>query len=287
MTKVKLYLFRIIICALILILIFIIPLCYKNINHYNYDMSSEEASQLESELFLTYDEQLDMILNEIAANFLEIQYVPDLDKDYIEKNISELKSYKTWLLNICNDYPEIYRDDIIEMLDVEMSEVDYILRKYYGDIEYIETWENRSKEYPVATQIWSSMKEQGWNDYVCAGIMGNIMTECGGQTLNIQWWLYDARGAHYGICQWNLYYRPEASGLSLENQLKLLYNTIESEINYAGNRYYSGFSYDSFLQMDNCREAALAFAKTYERCGSASYGIRQTNAEIAYEYFAK
>ena len=43
---------------------------------------------------------------------------------------------------------------------------------------------NKDK-YPEAYKIWHYLKKLGYNDYVCAGIMGNIMAECGGQTLNI------------------------------------------------------------------------------------------------------
>ena len=35
-------------------------------------------------------------------------------------------------------------------------------------------WEARKAKYPAATEIWLYMKELGWNDYVCAGIMGNL-----------------------------------------------------------------------------------------------------------------
>ena len=42
---------------------------------------------------------------------------------------------------------------------------------------------------------------------------------------------------------------------------------------------------DSFLAMTNERDVALAFAKCYERCSSASYTVRQNNAEKAYDYF--
>ena len=37
--------------------------------------------------------------------------------------------------------------------------------------------------------------------------------------------------------------------------------------------------------MTDAQQAALAFAKSYERCGSGSYGIRQQNALKAYNYF--
>ena len=38
--------------------------------------------------------------------------------------------------------------------------------------------------------------------------------------------------------------------------------------------------------MTDIEEIALAFAKCYERCGSGSYDVRQSNALIAFEYFA-
>ena len=37
--------------------------------------------------------------------------------------------------------------------------------------------------------------------------------------------------------------------------------------------------------MTSITDAALAFAKCYERCGSGSYTTRQNNAIIAYNYF--
>lgn len=172
------------------------------------------------------------------------------------------------------------------ILTSEIDAIDNLLDKHHENLENARIWKQRSEEYPVATQIWLSMKEQGWNDHVCAGILGNIMAECGGHTLSVQWDIYDHSGWFYGICQWSLYYRPEASGLSLENQLSLLYNTIEAEFDYAGFCYYYGFTYDDFLQMTDYRNAALAFAKVYERCSPASHAIRQNNAQIAYEYFA-
>lgn len=139
------------------------------------------------------------------------------------------------------------------------------------------------EEYPVATEIWYFLKEQGYNDYVCAGILGNIMAEVGGQTLNIQYWL-GGKG-YYGMCQWSNKYHPDANGLGLMEQLEYLQNTIEYEINTFGYVYKSGFDYDKFLSMADETEAALAFAKTYERCAKEHYYIRTINATKAYNYF--
>ena len=55
----------------------------------------------------------------------------------------------------------------------------------------------------TAQQIWDAMKNKGWSDEVCAGIMGNIMAECGGGTFDIQPCLHGDGKTSYGICQWH------------------------------------------------------------------------------------
>lgn len=144
-------------------------------------------------------------------------------------------------------------------------------------------WATKAAEYPAATQIWRYMKDLGWNDYVCAGIMGNLMAEVGGQTLDIQYWLQG--NGYYGMCQWNKAYRSGVWGADLTDQCDFLRDTIKYEIDTFGYAYQKGFNFESFLNMSNEREAAKAFAKCYERCGSSTYTIRQNNAEKAYDYF--
>lgn len=145
-----------------------------------------------------------------------------------------------------------------------------------------EKWAVKAAEYPVATQIWRYMKAQGWNDYVCAGIMGNIMAEVGGQTLNIRYTL--SSGNYYGMCQWSRTY-SKVWGTGLETQCDFLRDTIHYEFDTYGFKYQKGFNFNSFLNMTDAQQAALAFAKSYERCGSGSYGVRQKNALKAYNYF--
>ena len=144
-------------------------------------------------------------------------------------------------------------------------------------------WAAKAAEYPAATQIWRYMKDLGWNDYVCAGIMGNLMAEVGGQTLNIQYWLYGK--SYYGMCQWNKAYCDGVWGADLTGQCDFLRDTIKYEIDTFGYAYKKGFNFNSFLNMSNEKDAAKAFAKCYERCGSSTYTIRMNNAEKAYNYF--
>lgn len=278
--------------TLIFIFIKVVIIPYVTLNKPQIDITDCTSIGIEAKTVYmpmptsTNEEQFVVVSEEIISTFKQLEYKSNLSIEELNIEICDLQFYRTELDNMYLNYPEKFSAEINELVSSEINVVDNLLEKYQTDLEYARIWRQRAQEYPAATQIWLSMKEQGWNDYVCAGILGNMMAECGGHTLNIQWNIYDYSGWFYGICQWSLYYRPEASGLSLENQLDLLYNTIESEFDYAGFCYYSGFTYDDFLQMTDYRNVALAFAKVYERCSSASHSIRQDNARIAYEYFA-
>ena len=162
---------------------------------------------------------------------------------------------------------------VIETTEPEVTETP-------SELEVTESediWAIRAAEYPEATTAWLYMKSLGWNDYVCAGIMGNFMSECGGQTLAINPYAYNSREHGGGICGWLYRYFPAVQGQNLEFQLQYLADTLEDQM---GSNTTS-----NFLSMTNYYDTALTFAKKYERCSSGSYGLRQRNAEKAYAYF--
>lgn len=146
-------------------------------------------------------------------------------------------------------------------------------------------WDKRMEEYPVATTIWQYMQSLGWSDYVCAGVIGNMMAEAGGQTLKIQPNIYNTSKNYYGICQWSKKYYPKVQGKDLTAQLNFLSDTIKYEIDTYGRLYKSNFNFHDFLNLTNEKDVALAFAKSYERCDSRYYAIRQENATKALNYF--
>lgn len=188
-------------------------------------------------------------------------YIPS-ETSYIQEEVSDI------------EIPQIVEE--IE-LEEEIPEVEEFEAKQEEELEWIE----KSEEYESAAFIWRYFKDKGYSDYAIAGILGNIMAEVGGQTLYIQYWL--SSSSYYGMCQWSRQYYPGAIGLSLEEQCDFLFNTIENEFDVFG--YIVGLSYEDFIQIENEQTAALAFAKVYERCGSGSYSVRQSNATEAYDYF--
>ena len=145
--------------------------------------------------------------------------------------------------------------------------------------------ETQRKEYPVAARVWELLKEAGYNDYVCAGIIGNMMAECGGQTLSLTYDAYSPSGYYYGLCQWNRSAYGYVFDADVDEQIEVLLDTIVYELDTFGYCYSNYFDYSSFLELTDEQDAALAFAKCYERCGSGTYYTRQLNATEAYNYF--
>lgn len=168
-------------------------------------------------------------------------------------------------------YHDVYVDYRDEVAELESN------RKFVTDAQ--------RKEYPVASRVWELLKEYGYSDYVCAGIIGNMMAECGGQTLALNPYAYSPGGYYYGLCQWNASAYGYVFDEDVDRQIEVLLETIEYELDTFGFCHYRYFDYEEFLELMDEQEVALAFAECYERCGSGTYYIRQLNATEAYEYF--
>lgn len=154
--------------------------------------------------------------------------------------------------------------------------------------EEIHKWEVRASEYPVATQVWLYMKEEfGWSDTVCAGIIGNMMAECGGcWTQDLDWDVNSSSG--YGMIQWlggrkqqlfNIY----GSSPSVEDQL----NFMKDEL-YGTNgvtKQVTDSQLNKIMNAESPEDCAYAFACYFERCGEGHRWVRRDYARRAYDYF--
>lgn len=231
---------------------------------------------------------------EVLKHFKEMTYVESNDKAVLTAELETCKDYEFRLINLMNN------KDLVDeryLVEEELIDVRELISEYQEQINAIEAeearieamWSKKSGEYPVATQVWRYMKEElGWNDYVCAGVMGNMMAEVGGQTLNLQPYLYGHSGAnYYGLCQWSSRYYPSIQGADVDAQLDFLASTVKKELDTYGYLFRSGLDYEAFCNLTDAEDAAMAFAKAYERCGSGSYGVRQRNAIKAYNYFVE
>lgn len=173
--------------------------------------------------------------------------------------------------------------DVIILAKQEYADANALRIKYQSIYDQLmEHWHQKEEEYPTAAYIWAYFKDLDYSNQVCAGILGNIMAETGGNTLEIQATI--SGNGYYGMCQWDNAY-SNVQGASLEEQCDYLRDTIKYEFNTFGYVYKRSFGYDNFLELTDIKDAALAFAKCYERCSSESYYTRQQNAIAAYNYF--
>ena len=175
------------------------------------------------------------------------------------------------------NYPE---DHIIIVTAKQEYNQAWKLKQYYSNIvneydmeqkrleEEKQLEEIKLSEYPNATQVWNIMKSYGWSDIICAGIMGNMMRECGGDTFNLNPY---AGTSHYGLCQWSKRYHGGAWGKDIAGQLEYLKATLDISI---------------FNGCTTPEKAAEKFCWSYERPASSDpVHKRINNARRAYEYF--
>ena len=177
-----------------------------------------------------------------------------------------------------------YDNELVPVLQEDCSNYSIYITQYKERIKELKELKYREQyaEYPAATFIWYYLKEQGWSDIVCAGIMGNIMQEVGGRTLNIN---YLHSNDYYGICCWKKEYHPAVNGLDLEGQCKYLVDTVVDSLNNSGYLYKDGYNFEAFLAAETIYESANAFMRVYERPGHLESPNRVENGVKAYEYF--
>ncbi len=220
------------------------------------------------------------VLRSDPVLFTELDYKVFYNIDQSEKYLEML--YQAVLevdLAIASDE---YSDIAISAMMIESSRIHDIILDIKLDIDKYTRWE---REYYYAAKVYELLRINGFNAEVACGIIGNMMAECGGMTLMLNPKAYNSKEHGGGLCGWLYRYYPDASGASFEKQCDILLQSIERQFSRHSSNYATGFSYEKFLAMTSPEEAALAFAKIYERCASFSYGVRQTAAKTAYDYF--
>jgi hypothetical protein len=148
-------------------------------------------------------------------------------------------------------------------------------------------WSGKYNRYPEATIAWIYMTEElGWSNVVAAGIIGNMMAECGGQTLSLDW---DSNGSSgYGLIQW-------IGGR--RTSIKAKYGelpTVVEQLEFVKDELYgtNGVTQqvtdrqrELILNASSPEQCAAEFARWFERPASSDYSVRKSNAAKAYAYF--
>lgn len=172
-------------------------------------------------------------------------------------------------------------------VDNSTSDLAYYQEKMV-EWEEIHKWEVRKAEYPAATEAWLIMSEEfGWSDAVCAGIIGNLMAECGGcWTQDLDWQINTKHGM--GMVQWIGGRRNQLVALYGENP------TVRDQMMFMRDELYglngvtkqvTESQLNEIMNASSPEECAYAFASYYERCASQHRAPRKGYARTAYEYF--
>lgn len=145
------------------------------------------------------------------------------------------------------------------------------------------------EKYPEARLIWDTIISWGWSTEVAAGIIGNMMAEIGGGTLDLSRWNSD-KGCGYGLCQWT-----GGRGSSIKARYGA-YPNIEQQLIYMKDEMLgtngvraqvSTSQLEQILSGTSPEAVAYLFACYFERCGQAYRARREGYARIAYDYFYK
>lgn len=199
-------------------------------------------------------------------------------------------------------------DDEVELME-DVQREDIIYAKHFLQLEDLYNhWMYGSLQYGTdvpmngsfAERIWDYLRSLGYSEMGAAGILGNIVHECGSNDLNlIDPTIVNHIGC-YGIVQWCPYpYSDHFNlggmyvGMPFEDQLRYLgTNSYGSIQNIISKSYVNGqlrscgtTAYNELKNSNSIYEATKIFFNCYEGAGDSSLSTRQTLAYQAYAAF--
>lgn len=143
-------------------------------------------------------------------------------------------------------------------------------------------------QYPTAEYVWTYLRNSGYSPAAAAGIIGNMMAECGGWTLNLNPYSWNNIQTSYGLCQWKTCYAsPEMANSSIEYQMAYLVSNLPAVLpnSYAGAK--ASMDIQMFMWLGDPAAAADIFCRGYEQCGNYEIECARRGqfAWQAYDYF--
>ena len=238
---------------------------------------------------LTEPEEVVIVLDTVVVERVEPTTYDEanasLEKAIARQELTNTVYQGLITLGYADDHPAV----VMAKTDIENADADVAYYQEQFEIwEEKHKWEVRASEYPVATQVWLYMKnELGYNDIVCAGIMGNMMAECGGcWTSDLDWDVSSSSG--FGMIQWlggrkSQLFSIYGNTPSVEDQLNFMHDELHGTDGVTWQVTQSQL--DKIMGAETPEECAYAFACYFERCGEGHRAPRRGYARRAYEYF--
>ena len=211
---------------------------------------------------------------------VELLSIEEIAKQVINGNWGSGEERKTRLTEAGYNYDEV-QTKVVELMPKPQSTIEPAAAT---------SIKLPTGEYPEAQLIWDTMISWGWTAETCAGIIGNMMAEIGGGTLNLSNWNSNG-GCGYGLIQWTGGRRSTLKGRygsypTIEQQLIFMRDELFGINNTR--QQVSSSVLDKIMNTngnESPESIAFCFASNYERCASRYRAKRQGYARIAYEYF--
>ena len=267
-------------CLVIAILIPIITSCSTSTNDMLDITETVAATKETSEPDVTESENTEAALIETPIMFSDVQYVELYSISESQNKIKELDACLQQLDEAIES--DLYEFSARYTMQLERSRLGLTKQQYEMNIEALNTWKT---EYYYAYETLEFFTQNGYSKEAACGIIGNMMVETSGGSLELKPNVYSSGKYHYGLCQWYLKYKPFMANMTFDMQIEYLLSDIPVEFKTFGKCYKKGFTAEDFMIMTDTEEAAEAFAKVYERPGSGTYTWRAQCATKAYEYF--
>ena len=289
--------------SLLLAMMLIIPVFIINVASAKVTPNTQSTTTPITEATTVPEETTEV--TEPIFSFPSIEYIEHFDIDSLKSDYYDLEVYMMDFLLETSDMMlsvELLDDDPIwQVINARQAEYDRlcgIRDRYVADINRMlaeeearieqAKWDARMEEYPIATQVWLYMKNEfGWNDIVCAGIMGNLMAECGGcWTDDLNWDINKSSGL--GMVQWIGGRRREIISIYGENptwEEQLIFMKDELYGTNGVTKQVTNWQLEKIMNAETPEECAFAFASYFERCSEQHRPPRRGYAKRAYEYF--
>ena len=187
-------------------------------------------------------------------------------------------------------------DDEVELMD-DVKKDDVIYAKHFLQLEdlynhwmygILQSGTDVPMNGSYAERVWDYLRSLGFSEAGAAGVLGNMMEECGGHTLNLNPQAQNPGSGAFGLVQWlyvGYYQNGMYVGMPFEDQLRYLGTNSYGSIQAVITRACGSSQYNALKNATSPENAALIFENCYE-ISQQALDHRQRHAREAYNAFS-
>lgn len=187
-------------------------------------------------------------------------------------------------------------DDEVELME-DVQREDVIYAKHFLQLEdlynhwmygILQSGTDVPMNGSYAERVWDYLRSLGFSEAGAAGVLGNMMEECGEHTLNLNPQAQNPSSGAFGLVQWlyvGYYQNGMYVGMPFEDQLRYLGTNSYGSIQAVITRACGSSQYNALKNATSPENAALIFENCYE-ISQQALDHRQRHAREAYNAFS-